>query len=79
MAITTDLIPTDGEGATSIRQWRPGVTGETGGVFNKNRVRAGYDQIRAVDINEIREQLELLMGHQHEYTSSSGGGTTTCG
>lgn len=61
--------------------WRRSETGETGGRYMMPRVRAGYDKIRAVDINELRQELEVLMGHTHDYTDDAGGGTTTttCG
>ena len=79
MARTETPITSDLE---DIRyRWRPSATGDIGGLYGLPRVRAGYDKIRALDINEIRQELEVLMGHTHDYTEAAGGGTTTttCG
>ena len=79
-ARTEKPIPADVSDRLAGDPWRPGSTGEKGGIYNTNRVRAGHDKIRALDINQLREQLELLLGHTHEFEDTSGGGgTTTCG
>lgn len=80
---TTEPPNPTGNGFSWRNDWRTSATGETGGIYGKPRVRAGYDKIRALDINQLREELELLVGHTHEYEDSAtvitSGGTTTCG
>jgi hypothetical protein len=72
-------FPSDPNEATArINFWINGAT--TGGPFQGKRILPTKDKIKAKDINELRDQIELLIGHTHEYTDSSGGGgTTTCG
>jgi hypothetical protein len=84
MATTTTRtegpIPADYSDWLAGDPWRAGSTNDKGGIYNANRVRAGHDKIRALDINQLREQLELLLAHTHEFEDESGGGgTTTCG
>ena len=54
----------------------------TGGAANTRRVATGVDQIKANDINQLRDILETLYNHYHTYTDRVGGGgnysTTTC-
>ncbi len=40
--------------------------------INQKRVVAGVDEIKAVDINNIRDVLDLIYNHSHEYTDSKG-------
>lgn len=40
--------------------------------INQKRVVAGVDEIKAVDINNIRDVLDLIYNHSHEYTDSIG-------
>jgi hypothetical protein len=86
MPITETPSPSNPDSGRSLgHTWNKQTYSDVGGPYNQPRVRAGYDLIRAQDINEIRQELELLLEHTHEYTdaassgSSSGGTTTTCG
>ena len=40
--------------------------------INQKRVVAGVDEIKAVDINNLRDVLDLIYDHSHEYTDSIG-------
>ena len=40
--------------------------------INQKRVVSGVDEIKAVDINNIRDVLDLIYNHSHEYTDSIG-------
>ncbi len=40
--------------------------------INQKRVVAGVDEIKAVDINNLRDVLDLIYNHSHEYTDSIG-------
>lgn len=76
MAITEDPIHNSDRVRSS--PWNSGSA--TGGPFLGKRIVPTVDKIRAQDINDLRDQLELLIGHTHEYTDNAGGGgtTTTC-
>lgn len=41
-------------------------------TFGQRRVKAGVDEIKATDINGIRDALDILWDHSHEYQDSIG-------
>ena len=41
------------------------------GFFNNRRVTS-KDDVKGVDINELRQWMELLAQHEHSYTDSVG-------
>ncbi len=71
---------TEDKSTPETHKWGNGS--DNGGLNGTSkRVVGTKDKIRAKDINEMRNRLELLIGHTHdfEYSSGGGGGTTTCG
>lgn len=40
--------------------------------ISQKRVVAGVDEIKAVDINNLRDVLDLIYNHSHEYYDSVG-------
>ena len=66
-------MPTTGSPNYIEVVWRPVWSNgsEINGI-NQKRVVAGVDEIKAVDINNIRDVLDLIYNHSHEYTDSIG-------
>jgi hypothetical protein len=44
----------------------------TDGYFGNKRVTSA-DDVRGVDINELRQWMELMVTHVHDYTDTTGG------
>ena len=44
---------------------------DTGGANGTRRIRAKMDRVSAIDINQIRDTIEALIVHTHEYTDSA--------
>jgi hypothetical protein len=49
---------------------------DTGGPYATRRIRPKVDRIRAVDINQLRDMVEGLLYHTHDYIDNVDGGTT---
>ena len=43
-----------------------------GGPYGTKRVKPKTDRIRAIDINQIRDMVEGLLYHVHDYTDNEG-------
>ena len=44
---------------------------DNGGPYGTKRIRPKVDRMRATDINQLRDAIEGLMYHTHEYVDSS--------
>ena len=57
------------EALTSGVVWARGS--DIGGAYGTRRIRPKVDQVAAIDINQLRDMVELLVYHTHEYTDSA--------
>ena len=57
------------EGGVALPSWS---NGSDRSAYNTRRVRALKDEMKAEDINQLREFVELFYAHSHYYTDSIG-------
>lgn len=41
-------------------------------TFGQRRVKPGVDEIKASDLNSLRDAIDLMWSHTHNYTDSVG-------
>lgn len=57
------------EAFTNGVPWSHGT--DTGGAYGTRRIKAKVDRANSADINQIRDMIEALVHHTHEYTDSA--------
>lgn len=40
--------------------------------FGSRRIKAGVDEVKATDINNLRDAIDIMFNHTHTYTDSVG-------